>query len=178
MSTKTKRLISIFSVFVFLFLVAGLILPVGAFAAPSRDPISNSCLSCHEDLYYLHDSGKYYCITEHKDRCVNCHEGNTSVMKKDESHVGLIAHPQKGDGAKCQQCHPNDTQARLATFASLGGYKPVMEAVSYTPSKTIEAGFPETTESNTFSENLPVMVLGIILFGLWLVLVFFSPQKP
>jgi hypothetical protein len=178
MFTMNKRWILILSVFIFLFLLAVLILPRGASAAPSMDPKSNSCFSCHEDLYYLHDLGKYYCITEHKDRCVNCHEGDANVMKKDESHTGLITHPQKDNGAKCQQCHPEDTQARLTTFASLGGYKPVMEAVSYTPSNTIESGFPETTESNTLSENLPVVALGILLFGLWLVLVFVSPQKP
>jgi hypothetical protein len=177
MSTMNKRWI--WSMFMLLFLFVLLTLPVGASAAASRDPITNSCLSCHEDLYYLHDSGKYYCITEHKDRCVNCHEGNANVMKKDESHTGLIAHPQKDEGAKCQQCHPDDTQARLATFASLGGYKPVMDAVAYTPSNIVETGFPETAEeSNALSENLPVVALGILLFGLWLVLVFVSPQKP
>ena len=54
-------------------------LPTQVSAAPVADLSSNSCLTCHEDLYYLHDMGKAYCLTEHADRCVNCHQGNPIV---------------------------------------------------------------------------------------------------
>jgi len=178
MSTKTKRWIFILSVFLFVLLLAIWSVPVSASAAQVAGTTSNSCFTCHEDLYYLHDTGKYYCITEHKDRCVNCHEGNAAVMNKDESHMGLIIHPQKDDGAKCQQCHVADTQARLATFASLGGYKPVIEAVAYVPSSKIETGFPEIYEPDPIVENWPWLVVALVFFGLWLALVFLSPQKP
>ena len=179
MSTQTNRWIFVLSAFLFVVLLAILSLPVGVSAAQVTGATSNSCFTCHEDLYYLHDTGKYYCITEHKDRCVNCHEGNAAVMNKDESHLGLIAHPQKDDGANCQQCHPEDTQERLATFASLGGFKPVIEVASYyTPSGTVVAGFPETSESNLIIENLPWLGGAFVFFGLWLALVFLSPQKP
>ena len=139
---------------------------------------SSSCLNCHEDLYYLHDTGKSYCMTELKDRCINCHEGNPTVMNKAEAHLGLIAYPQKDNGAKCQECHTQDAQARLATFASLAGYKPVIEAAPYTPDSTAATGFPETSEPNQFVENLPWVIGAVVFFGLWLTLVLFSPQKP
>jgi hypothetical protein len=155
--------------------------PNYAFAAQTKTVVSttsSSCFTCHEDLYYLHDMGKSYCVTEHKDRCVNCHEGNANVMNKDESHLGLIAYPQKDDGAKCQQCHTQDAQVRLAKFASLGGYKTVIEAGPYTPSITASSGFPDIPEVNPIVENWPWLAGAFVLFGLWLRLVLFSPLKP
>lgn len=152
--------------------------PNQAVSAKSSDTTSNSCLTCHDDLYYLHDSGKYYCITEHKDRCVNCHEGNADVMDKDQSHFGLALHPQENDGAKCQQCHAEDAQTRLATFASLsGGYKAVIEPVAYTPKAEEASGFPVAPVENQLIKNWAWLVGAIVLFGLWLALVFLSPQK-
>jgi hypothetical protein len=177
MLSKVNSWISVVGAILFVVLLAILSLPVDVSAAPPTNVTSNSCLSCHEDLYYLHDTGKYYCITEHKDRCVNCHEGDASVMSKEESHLGLLAHPQKDNGAKCQECHTEDVQTRLATFAIQGGYKAIIESESYTPSSTAEAGFPETSEPNLM-EKIPWLVGGVVLFGFWLVLVLFSPQKP
>jgi hypothetical protein len=177
MSTKTNRWTFALLATLFVFSFAMLSMPDQASAAPEADPTS-SCLTCHEDLYYLHDSGKYYCITEHKDRCVNCHDGNADVMNKDESHLGLIAYPQKDDGAKCQECHAEDAQALLATFASLGGYKPIIEAEPYTPSITAPSGFPDAPEVNLIVENWPWLAGAFVLFGLWLLLVLFSPLKP
>jgi cytochrome c553 len=178
MSTITKRWIFVLSAFLFVMLLAIVSVPVSVSAAQEAGAISNSCFTCHEDLYYLHDTGKYYCITEHKDRCINCHEGNANVLNKDESHFGLLAHPQKNDGAKCQQCHAADAQERLATFASLGGYKTVIEVETYVPSTDVKSGFPEGPEENQLVENWPWLAGSIALFGLWLALVFLSPQKP
>lgn len=100
------------------------------------------------------------------------------MLNKDEAHLGLVAYPQKDDGAKCQQCHLQDSQARLEKFASLGGYKPVNEAVPFTPASAATAGFPELSESKPIAENLPWVASAIVFFGLWLALVLFSPQKP
>ena len=149
-------------------------------SAKALDANSNSCLTCHDDLYYLYDSGKYYCITEHKDRCVNCHEGNASVMDEDQAHFGLILHPQENDGARCQQCHADDAQTKLATFASLsGGYKTVIEPVAYTPKvKEETSGFPVTTEDKHLTKNLVWLAGAVTIFGIWLALVYFSPKNP
>ena len=143
-----------------------------------QDPLNeSSCFTCHEDLYYLHDTGKAYCITVHKDHCEDCHGGNPSVMDKDQSHLGLIAYPQKDDGAKCQECHTQDSQERLATFAAMGGYKEVVEVIPYTSVNTVTMGFPELHEPNPITESLPWIVGAFVAFGLWLGLVLWS-QKP
>jgi hypothetical protein len=168
----------IFVVLAILFVATLVLRPAPASAAQTVTPPTNSCLTCHEDLYYLHDMGKWYCITEHKDRCVNCHEGDATAMNKDESHQGLIIHPQQNNGDKCQQCHPQDSAARLAKFASLGGYKTVQETEPYVPPSTEATAFPESPSINQFAENWPWVVGGCLAFGLWLLLVLFSPLKP
>jgi hypothetical protein len=179
MSANTKHWIFALLSTLFVLLFAALSVPNNVSAAPFSDVPSNSCLTCHEDLYYLHDSGKYYCITEHKDRCVNCHEGNASVMKKEESHLGLIAHPQENGGAKCQECHVDNAQARIDTFASAnGGFATVIRAETYVPSEEAVGGFPSRQEESQLVKNWGWVAGAIVLFGFWLTLVFLSPQKP
>ena len=173
-----KRLV-LFTVFLVGIMVI-VVFPIQASASQilSQDPLNNSsCYSCHEDLYYLHDTGKAYCLTVHKDHCVNCHSGNPKVMDKDHSHLELIAYPQKDDGAKCQECHTQDAQTRLATFASMGGYKEVVEAIPYTPDNIVEVGFPELHEATPAVEKLPFILGAFVLFGLWLTLVLWSQQS-
>jgi hypothetical protein len=165
----------IFVLLAILFIAVLAVRPSTASASQASASADNSCLSCHEDLYYLHDIGKWYCITTQKDRCVNCHEGDATVLNKDESHQGLVLHPQQNNGEKCQECHPQDTGARLAKFASLGGYKTLTETKPYVPSNIETIPVPA---ANPLIENLPWAVGGVLLFGLWLALVLFSPLKP
>ena len=177
MSRKHNQWIFTMGVFLLSILLLTMI-PAYKVLASAGTTTSNSCFTCHEDLYYLHDLGKGYCLSEQTDRCVNCHEGNPGTMIKDASHTGLIAHPQKENGAKCQECHQEDSQERLISFASLAGYKPIVESISYVPSTNVEEGFPGEIQANTAVENLPIAALAILLFLLWLVLVLSSPQKP
>ena len=178
MFTKKIRKRSVLFAVLLVGILIVVIFPIRASAsqAPSQDSLNtSSCFTCHEDLYYLHDMGKAYCITVHKDRCTNCHSGNPTVMDKDRSHQGLIAYPQKDNGAKCQECHTQDAQGRLAAFASIGGYKDVVEVAPYIPDNGVAAGFPELHEPTV--ENLPFIGGAFVLFGLWLTLVLW-PQKP
>ena len=179
MLTKTNRWIFALTVTLFVVLFGMLSLPVQVSAAQVADATPNSCLTCHENLYYLHDTGKLYCLTDHADRCVNCHEGNAAVMKKEESHLGLIVHPQENNGEKCLECHTQqDAQTRLATFESKGGFDTVIKADVYTSPVEVAAGFPDVLETDSFVEKLPWLAGALVLFGLWLILFFFSPQKP
>ena len=178
MLTKNNRWIFAFAAASLVALFVILSLPVPVSAAQGTDSKPNSCLTCHEDLYYLQDLGKYYCITEHKDRCVNCHEGNAAVMNKAEAHLDLIAYPQKDNGAKCRECHEQDSEARLAKLASSGGFAKVVEADTYVPFREITSGFSDIQKVDPLIENWPWMVGAFILFVFWLILVFFSPQKP
>ena len=178
MSTKINRWIFVFLATLFFVSFTILSLPDQVSAGPVLDSTSNSCFTCHEDLYYLHDTGKSYCLTDHTDRCMNCHEGDATVMNKDASHIGLVTHPQKDDGAKCQQCHTEDFQARLDTFASLGGFKTVIKAEPYIPATEAVGEYPGVPGENQLVHNWGWLAGAIVLFGFWLVLVFLSPQKP
>ncbi len=134
----------------------------------------NSCLTCHEDLYQLHDTGCWYCMTEpHRDRCVDCHEGDPAAFKDEAAHVGLLTHPQENNGAKCLECHtPEEKEVRMVTFESAhGGFDTVIKAEPYTPSQPVKTGFPAAAEANPLVENAGWLVFGFLLFGVWIVLV-------
>ncbi len=162
-----------------LFVAALLVfMPAQVSAAQPADASDNSCLTCHENLYYLHDTGCWYCMTPvHKDRCIDCHEGNPTSMKVDESHLGMLPHPQENNGVKCLECHEQaDLQNRLTTFnANNGGFDEVIRVEAYTPSVEAESGFPEVAEPMI---EWKWAISGSVLFGLWLLFVFFSPLKP
>ncbi len=178
MSVKAVRWIVAWTTILLVALSLLLSLTAHVSAAPARDSSSNSCLTCHEDLYFLHDTGKYYCLAEHADRCINCHQGDPTAMREAASHQGLIAHPQQDNGQKCSQCHPQEVQARLDTFASLAGYKPVIKASSYIPAAETTSSFPTVSEPHPLSHSLPWVAGALVLFGIWLALVLFSPLKP
>jgi hypothetical protein len=179
MFTKTNRWIFVLTVSLLVVLTAVFSLPVQA-SAQTAGTSDNSCLTCHEDLYYVHDTGCWYCMTEaHKDRCVDCHEGNLTSMKVEESHLGMLAHPQENDGAKCLECHKQDELAgALNTFDANGGFDVVIKAESHAPDYQVEAGFPEVEEVSPLVANWKWLAGASVLFGLWLVLVLFSPLKP
>jgi hypothetical protein len=179
MFTKTNRWIYVLTVSLLVVVTVVFNPPVHASAQPAGDS-ENSCLTCHEDLYYLHDSGCWYCMTEpHKDRCIDCHEGIPTTMKKEDSHFGLLAHPQENGGVKCLECHKQEELAGvLNTFEANGGFDVVIKAESHAPDYQVEAGFPEVTEANPIAANWKWLTGASVLFGLWLVLVLFSPLKP
>ena len=115
-----------------------------AFAQEENPPSDSTCISCHEDQYYLHDTGSWYCLNETKVGCTECHRGCPDTMVKECAHTGLIANPLANDAAVCQSCHPDDYRARVQTYASIAGIRPTpRSSVSYTPSASI----PQTGES-------------------------------
>jgi len=179
MFTKTNRWIFVLTVSLLVALTAIFSLPVQA-SAQTVGSSDNTCLTCHEDLYYVHDSGCWYCMTEaHKDRCVDCHEGNLTTMKVEESHLGMLPHPQENGGAKCLECHEQSELASvLNTFDANGGFDVVIRAESHAPDYQVEAGFPDVEEVSPLVASWKWLVGALVAFGLWLVLVFFSPLKP
>jgi len=172
MSDKTIRLMIVLLAFLIGASFAVISAPEQALAAQQIDVTSNSCLTCHENLYYLHDSGCWYCMIDaHKYRCTDCHEGNPTASKEEEAHFGFLPHPQENDGAKCKQCHTEGLQARINTFAvERGGFEEVIEPVAYVPAQPVETGFPETAQPG-FAEKLPWVAGAVVLFGFWLALV-------
>jgi hypothetical protein len=96
-----------------------------------------SCIACHEDLYLLHDTGKWYCLCEVRARCTDCHGGVVGEMDEEAAHAGMLANPVVDDAALCQSCHPDDYQVHLDKFAALGG-------LSASPCPTEAAPLPIT----------------------------------
>lgn len=155
--------------------LAFLILPLPA-KVHALSPISvasdNSCLSCHENLYYLHDTGCWYCMSEsHRDRCVDCHEGDPTAVQEEAAHLGLLTHPQANGGVKCLECHTSDeAQMRISEFDSNQGFETVVEAEPY-EFNPVETGFPNIVQPNPIKENLGWLGFAFLAFGIWLVLV-------
>jgi hypothetical protein len=169
------------AVIVPLFVLIGfLTMPVQVSAAPQIDDTSpNSCLSCHENLYYLHDTGCWYCMADaHKDRCVDCHEGNPAAHKEEEAHVGMILHPQENNGEKCLECHTaEEAQIKLNEFESVAGFNTVVKADAYIHSEFVKTDFPEVTASNPL-ETWFWLGGSFLAFGFWLALVLRSSMRP
>jgi hypothetical protein len=109
-----------------------------AFAQEENPPVDSTCISCHEDQYYLHDTGNWYCLNETKVGCTECHRGHPDMRIKECAHEGLIAHPLANDAAVCQSCHPDDYRARVQIYTSIAGISPTPRRyATYTPSASI-----------------------------------------
>jgi nitrate/TMAO reductase-like tetraheme cytochrome c subunit len=178
MFTKPVRLIGLGIALLLVGILASLqgVMPVHA-ASPAQTS-TPACNTCHENQYYLHDVGKWYCITEAKDRCVNCHGGNAEALTEEEAHVGLVANPFSAGAARCQECHVEDTEARLEKVASYTGYQEAIPLEPYVP----HASTSDTSSVLPSSLDEPVASLwfipaGVAVFLLWLFLVIRSGRS-
>ena len=146
-----------------------------AFAKEENPPDNSSCINCHEDQYYLHDTGSWYCLNETKVGCPECHRGHRDMVNKECAHEGLIANPLVNDAAVCQGCHPDDYQARVQNYASIAGIRPTPHHhLSYTPSTSISQS-ETSTDSRRLLQALPHggwQVAGLSFFGVAFVVSF------
>jgi len=98
--------------------------------AASQTPIDAekpACIRCHEDLYYLHDTGKWFCISKSPMQCVGCHGGDPTATTQEAAHQNRTAHPViNGDTTTCQQCHIEDCSERVSAFDAIAGISPVV----------------------------------------------------
>jgi hypothetical protein len=88
---------------------------------PGKD---QTCFDCHQNLYALHDTGKWFCMCGTKARCSFCHGGVVGEVDMEIAHQGIIADPVRDNAAVCQSCHPQDYEKYVAKFAALGGISP------------------------------------------------------
>ena len=102
---------------------------------PIPTPNNGNCVICHEDLYFLHDTGNWFCLKESPMSCVNCHGGDPNTLDKELAHTQRAAHPIINDDVTtCQQCHPNECYDRVEIFDQTAGISKVLVAAPYIPS--------------------------------------------
>lgn len=129
-------------------LIVAFMIPFTALPAQARASLQasadNNCLVCHEDLYFLRDTGKAYCLNDAPMACVDCHGGNPTVLTKEAAHFNRAAHPVVNDDDKrCYQCHPSQAETRLETFRALAGIPELLVAQPCPPASVfVTGGFP------------------------------------
>lgn len=101
---------------------------------PVPVPDNGNCIVCHENLYFLHDTGNWFCLYESPMSCADCHGGDPNTLDKDLAHARRAAHPVLNDDvSKCQQCHPEECSERVAFFDRSAGISDVLVAAPYAP---------------------------------------------
>ena len=153
--------------------VSLLAVPVQAQARiPLQASDGSKCVTCHEDLYYLHDTGKAYCLKDSPMACVNCHGGDPAVLTKEAAHFDLTAHPVINDNdRKCDECHPAEAETRLAKFRQMAGISEVKVAIPYVPAVLPVTVPAEKHQPEKWVPGLETVSL-IIIAGLALVIFF------
>ena len=139
--------------------------------SPEKD---ESCMACHENLYVLHDTGKWYCMCGTKARCTYCHHGVLGALDEETAHQGMIANPVRDNAAVCQNCHPDDYTEHVAMFAAHGGLSPTpISLPTYNPAL---AGVNTEPVSDLLRpqplETWRVAGLGATVLGFVLVIIF------
>jgi hypothetical protein len=106
------------------------------FHTPQAEP---ECISCHENLYFLHDTGKWFCLNEETSMtCTGCHGGDPAALTKEAAHINRAAHPIINENAsKCSECHPEQSSERVEIFAREAGISLVMVSTSYKPALAV-----------------------------------------
>jgi len=149
-----------------LILLIALSMPGTAYAdGPTTD--NGKCISCHEDLYYLHDTGKWFCLEESPMACVDCHGGDPKTLVKETAHANRAHHPVvNNDVSKCQECHPAQCDERVEFFSQTAGISNVLVAAPYVPvpSAEITEDVP-VSKPQEYREIIVIsLVSGIALF--------------
>jgi len=145
MSHRTISTLFALLVLVFLMVVTITIhTPVQAQSIPTNGN-EDKCMNCHENLYFLHDTGNWFCVQESPMRCVDCHGGNPEAVTQETAHLNRAAHPIiNEDVSKCQQCHPEECNERVEFFDQTAGISQVRVAEPYTPAYLTEYTAHET----------------------------------
>jgi hypothetical protein len=175
---QNKRLFPCLSTFTMgvIVLLLALAIPTTAFADdPVPTPDNGNCITCHENLYFLHDTGNWYCLRESPMTCVGCHGGDPTATTKELAHYNRAAHPVVNeDISKCQQCHPEECLERLEIFNSVAGISNVLVAIPYTPSYSTE-NIPATPQQEkgpgawvNALEFMPILLVASIALTIYL----------
>lgn len=145
-------------------LTAFTILPASA-QEETPPPEECQCRQCHEQQYYLYDSGKWYCLCRAPMTCVHCHGGNGGETNAELAHKNMLTNPFANHAAVCQNCHEEDSQVRVNEFVKrAGGTRPVGMESQPAFYAAAPQPFPETEPRMLgFWEWFSVALMSIVL---------------
>lgn len=114
---------------------------------------ASSCKNCHEVQAkdpVNNDGTGWHQSHAFGDFCVICHGGNQQATDQDAAHTAMVA-PLADIQTSCQQCHPNDLQARAKVYASTLGVEigagvqatPTAALAKETPVATVQSSMPQ-----------------------------------
>ena len=138
----------------------------------------DNCMNCHEDLYFLHDTGNWFCLRESPMGCTDCHGGDPEALSEDLAHTDRAAHPViNEDLSKCQECHPEECYERVEFFDQTAGISQVRVAAPYTPDYSIEENAstdvdmqqPEPKRWIMFWELFPLVLVTSLALAIYFV---------
>jgi hypothetical protein len=150
-----------------LILVGSLIFTPLTATAQTPAPSGNEpCRSCHENRYFLYDSGKWYCMCAKQAECAKCHAGTTGSWDPEIAHQGLIANPLQDNLQACQSCHPQDYQERVEKFAAVTGLHQEMTPTPTEPVALLLNGSAPVSGLLESTASQMVAYLAIVLLGI------------
>jgi hypothetical protein len=130
---------------------------------------NGTCASCHEDLYILHDTGKWFCIRESPMLFVDCHSDNPYPINQENTHTNRKTHPILNEHvSKSQECHLAECDERVAKFDRTTGISSVLLAILYQPAPRIRSEQPlempitEPVENPVWISAIEIIVLVLI----------------
>lgn len=180
MVKRNLRLTLILTTAGILIVLTALSMPSVAYADdPVPAPDNGNCVTCHEDLYLLHDTGNWFCLKESPMTCVDCHGGDPNTLDKELAHANRATHPiLNEDVTKCQQCHPDKCDERVEFFDQTAGISRILVAIPHAPSYSTEYASikpveePQQVPKNLliFWEVIPLVVVSGLALAIYLTL--------
>lgn len=131
-------------------LVCGVTLAITQPAKAQCGSQASSCKNCHEVQAkdpVNNDGTSWHQSHAFGDFCYICHGGNQQATDETTAHAGMVP-PLSDVKASCQQCHPNDLDARAQIYASALGVEIGKATGSATVTSTpVPTEIPAATEA-------------------------------
>ena len=148
--------------------LAGILILLTMWTIPAHAQFSTihtepKCISCHENLYLLHDTGKWFCLNEETPmNCVGCHGGDPAAITKEAAHANRAAHPIINENvSKCSECHPKQSSDRVGIFAREAGISLVMVSQPFQPSIPVAETQPIPVTGNAQNSKWIPAIVGV-----------------
>jgi hypothetical protein len=147
--------------------------------SPDQDVDNGTCFTCHEDLYFMHDTGNWFCIRESPMACVSCHGGDPTATTQKTAHYDRSAHPViNADISVCRECHTEDCFDCVTKFSQVAGIKDVKLAqpIAVTHASDQTLSLPAADKQEPVNWLLLFDILAVIVV-ISLTLTFYAVRK-